>query len=216
MGSTSFDGIVRAGSGVGLAKPSAVPLMWKNSVPSLRFQPWLPPLTTTLTSSMSFWPTSPTKRSPVRVSNENLKGFRKPYAQISGRAPLVLTKGLSLGMPYWPLAELRPSTSIRRILPSGTLSFWALPSPWWPTMGTLIAHPGFGTRGRLKSWPSASSAPPPSPIEMYSLPSGPNAMSPPSWLNCGQFTRMSSRRLFGSTTDAGLPGLGTRHSATTF
>ena len=32
-------GIVRRVVGVGLAKPSALPLMWKNNVPSLLFQP---------------------------------------------------------------------------------------------------------------------------------------------------------------------------------
>ena len=69
-------------------------------------------------------------------------------------APAVPTKGLSEGMPYWPLLELLPSTSMRWILPSGTVSFWALPSPLWPNDGRLA---------RLRS-PSRSSAPPPSPV----------------------------------------------------
>ena len=38
------------------------------------------------------------------------------------------------------------------------------------------------------------------------MPSGPKVMSPPSWLNWGQSTRISSRRLAGSTPTAGSPG----------
>ncbi len=74
------------------------------SVPSTRSQPRFAPegasAGRTSISSLAFCPTSPIHRSPVVRSNEYRHGFRRPKAQISGRAPSRPTNGLSLGMPY--------------------------------------------------------------------------------------------------------------------
>src|SRR5687768_15152131 len=72
-------------------------------LPSRYGQPWLLPRSITLTVSHVRYPTELAISFAPRGfagsgAQLSLWGFRSPYAQISGRAPLVLTNGLSFGI----------------------------------------------------------------------------------------------------------------------
>src|SRR5262245_35547658 len=132
------------------------------------------------TSSIMFWPTSATIMSPLPSgSNSQRYGLRQPIDQISGRGSVGPSGddayGLVDGMPYG-FDPVRASTSMRSILPIRSVLFRAL---------------------KLGSF-----SPPPSPVETYRYPSGPNAMLPALWFRCSACgTTRTSRPLVGSASD---------------
>ncbi len=107
---------------------------------------------------------------PVSASKLNFQGLRSPYAQISGRPPPV-ANGLSGGMEYDALAV--GVGSMRSSLPSSVSSDWPLPPDAWPG--------------------PTSSAAPPSPVPIQSMPSGPVWRLPPLWFGSGCAIARSSR-----------------------
>ena len=73
-------------------------------------------------------PTSVTHRSPVTRSKLQRHGLRTPRIQISGRAPVASTYGLSAGIVYVAVFLPRPSGSagsMRRNLPKIVDRSWA-------------------------------------------------------------------------------------------
>ena len=119
-------------------------------------------------SSQAPWPTSPTHMSPVSRSNEKRQGLRQPMDQISSRPAGSPQKGLSDGMRVGGAAGRIPRVDAQHLAQEAA-------------RGSGRAPPG-----RRHS--------PPSPMPMYSISSGPNAIMPPLWLLYGWEILMTWRR----------------------